>query len=103
MSDLNLPFVERSAESDWTIQSQLSEVAGPRNHFHLSPRCVTETLAGLLKVGVWTRCASVSSRGKAETLLRELTEQGGPARALAAIKSPAGLDITAISLDEIAL
>jgi xanthine dehydrogenase accessory factor len=48
-------------------------------------------------------CAFVGSRRKAETLKRELTEEGVPAGALAAIKAPAGLDIAAISSEEIAL
>ena len=47
--------------------------------------------------------AFVGSRRKAETLKRELAAEGVPAEALAAIKAPAGLDISAISSDEIAL
>src|SRR5208282_1407641 len=47
--------------------------------------------------------AFVGSRRKAETLKRELAEEGVSAEALAAIKAPAGLDIAAISSDEIAL
>jgi xanthine dehydrogenase accessory factor len=47
--------------------------------------------------------AFVGSRRKAETLKRELAEEGVSADALAAIKAPAGLDISAISSDEIAL
>ncbi len=47
--------------------------------------------------------AFVGSRRKAETLKRELAEEGVPAEALAAIKAPAGLDISAISSEEIAL
>ncbi len=47
--------------------------------------------------------AFVGSRRKAETLKRELAEEGVPADALAAIKAPAGLDISAISSEEIAL
>ena len=47
--------------------------------------------------------AFVGSRRKAETLRRELAEEGVPAEALAAIKAPAGLDISAISSEEIAL
>jgi xanthine dehydrogenase accessory factor len=47
--------------------------------------------------------AFVGSRRKAETLKRELATEGLPEEALAAIKAPAGLDISAISADEIAL
>jgi xanthine dehydrogenase accessory factor len=47
--------------------------------------------------------AFVGSRRKAETLKGELTNEGVPAEALAEIKAPAGLDIAAISADEIAL
>jgi xanthine dehydrogenase accessory factor len=47
--------------------------------------------------------AFVGSRRKAETLKRELAEEGVSAEALAAIKAPAGLDISAISSEEIAL
>ena len=47
--------------------------------------------------------AFVGSRRKAETLKRELAEEGVSVEALAAIKAPAGLDIAAISSDEIAL
>ena len=47
--------------------------------------------------------AFVGSRRKAETLKRELAAEGVPPQALAAIKAPAGLDISAISSDEIAL
>ena len=47
--------------------------------------------------------AFVGSRRKAETLKRELAKEGLPEEALAAIKAPAGLDISAISADEIAL
>jgi xanthine dehydrogenase accessory factor len=47
--------------------------------------------------------AFVGSRRKAETLKRELAEAGVSADALAAIKAPAGLDIAAISSEEIAL
>ncbi len=47
--------------------------------------------------------AFVGSRRKAETLKRELALEGVPAEALAAIKAPAGLDISAISSEEIAL
>jgi xanthine dehydrogenase accessory factor len=47
--------------------------------------------------------AFVGSRRKAETLKRELAQEGLPEEALAAIKAPAGLDISAISADEIAL
>jgi xanthine dehydrogenase accessory factor len=47
--------------------------------------------------------AFVGSRRKAETLKRELAEEGIPADRLAAIKAPAGLDISAISSEEIAL
>ena len=47
--------------------------------------------------------AFVGSRRKAETLRRELAAEGVPAEALAAIKAPAGLDISAISTEEIAL
>ena len=48
-------------------------------------------------------CAFVGSRRKAETLKRELAREGVSEQALAAIKAPAGLDISAISADEIAL
>jgi xanthine dehydrogenase accessory factor len=47
--------------------------------------------------------AFVGSRRKAETLRRELAEEGVPAETLAAIKAPAGLDIHAITSEEIAL
>ena len=47
--------------------------------------------------------AFVGSRRKAETLRSELTKEGVSEEALAAIKAPAGLDISAISADEIAL
>ena len=47
--------------------------------------------------------AFVGSRRKAETLKRELAEEGVAAEALATIKAPAGLDIAAISSEEIAL
>jgi xanthine dehydrogenase accessory factor len=47
--------------------------------------------------------AFVGSRRKAETLCRELAGEGVSADALAAIKAPAGLDIGAISSEEIAL
>lgn len=48
-------------------------------------------------------CAFVGSRRKAETLKRELAGEGVSEAALAAIKAPAGLDISAISADEIGL
>jgi xanthine dehydrogenase accessory factor len=47
--------------------------------------------------------AFVGSRRKAETLKTELAKEGVSEEALAAIKAPAGLDISAISADEIAL
>jgi xanthine dehydrogenase accessory factor len=47
--------------------------------------------------------AFVGSRRKADTLRSELAKEGVPEEALAAIKAPAGLDISAISADEIAL
>jgi len=47
--------------------------------------------------------AFVGSRRKAETLKRELAAEGVAPQALAAIKAPAGLDISAISSEEIAL
>ena len=47
--------------------------------------------------------AFVGSRRKAETLKSELAREGVSEEALAAIKAPAGLDISAISADEIAL
>ena len=47
--------------------------------------------------------AFVGSRRKAETLRRELAEEGVPAEALAAVKAPAGLDIAAVTAEEIAL
>jgi xanthine dehydrogenase accessory factor len=47
--------------------------------------------------------AFVGSRRKAETLRRELAAEGVDPDALAAIKAPAGLDISAITSDEIAL
>jgi xanthine dehydrogenase accessory factor len=47
--------------------------------------------------------AFVGSRRKAETLRSELAKEGISEEALAAIKAPAGLDISAISADEIAL
>ena len=47
--------------------------------------------------------AFVGSRRKAETLRRELEAEGVPAEALAGVKAPAGLDISAITSEEIAL
>jgi xanthine dehydrogenase accessory factor len=47
--------------------------------------------------------AFVGSRRKAETLRGELAREGVSEETLAAIKAPAGLDISAISADEIAL
>jgi xanthine dehydrogenase accessory factor len=47
--------------------------------------------------------AFVGSRRKAETLKRELVQEGVSEEPLATIKAPAGLDISAISADEIAL
>jgi len=47
--------------------------------------------------------AFVGSRRKAETLRRALAESGVSAAALAGIKAPAGLDIGALTSDEIAL
>lgn len=47
--------------------------------------------------------AFVGSRRKAETLRSELAKEGLSEEALAAIKAPAGLDISAITADEIAL
>ena len=47
--------------------------------------------------------AFVGSRRKAETLRSELAADGVPAEALVSIKAPAGLDISAISSEEIAL
>jgi xanthine dehydrogenase accessory factor len=47
--------------------------------------------------------AFVGSRRKAEMLRGELAKEGVSEEALAAIKAPAGLDISAISADEIAL
>ena len=47
--------------------------------------------------------AFVGSRRKAETLRGEPAKEGVSEEALAAIKAPAGLDISAISADEIAL
>jgi xanthine dehydrogenase accessory factor len=47
--------------------------------------------------------AFVGSRRKAQTLRQELATEGVPIARLAAIKAPAGLDIGAISTDEIAL
>jgi xanthine dehydrogenase accessory factor len=47
--------------------------------------------------------AFVGSRRKVETLRSELAKEGVSKEALAAIKAPAGLDISAISADEIAL
>jgi xanthine dehydrogenase accessory factor len=47
--------------------------------------------------------AFVGSRRKAATLRRELAEEGVSPDALAAIKAPAGLDISAITSEEIAL
>jgi xanthine dehydrogenase accessory factor len=47
--------------------------------------------------------AFVGSRRKAETLRSELASEGVSEQALAAIKAQAGLDISAISADEIAL
>jgi xanthine dehydrogenase accessory factor len=47
--------------------------------------------------------AFVGSRRKAETLRRELTADGVSAESLAGVKAPAGLDISAITSEEIAL
>ena len=47
--------------------------------------------------------AFVGSRKKMETLRRELVEEGVPAKVLADIKAPAGIDILAITSEEIAL
>jgi xanthine dehydrogenase accessory factor len=47
--------------------------------------------------------AFVGSRRKADTLRRELSAEGVAEDALAAIKAPAGLDISAITSEEIAL
>ena len=47
--------------------------------------------------------AFVGSRRKAETLRSELAKEGVSEEALTAIKAPAGLDISAISANEIAL
>jgi xanthine dehydrogenase accessory factor len=47
--------------------------------------------------------AFVGSRRKAETLRRELASEGVPAEALAGVKAPAGLDIAAVTSEEIAL
>ena len=47
--------------------------------------------------------AFVGSRRKAEALRRELAMEGVPEAGLAAIKSPAGFDISAITSEEIAL
>jgi xanthine dehydrogenase accessory factor len=47
--------------------------------------------------------AFVGSRRKVETMRGELAKEGVSEEALAAIKAPAGLDISAISADEIAL
>jgi len=47
--------------------------------------------------------AFVGSRRKAETLKRELAADGVPEAALARVKAPAGLDIHAITSEEIAL
>ena len=48
-------------------------------------------------------CAFVGSRKKMETLRRELVEEGVSAQVLADIKAPAGIDILAITSEEIAL
>jgi xanthine dehydrogenase accessory factor len=48
-------------------------------------------------------CAFVGSRRKADTLRRELAAEGVPAAALANVKAPAGLDIAAVTSEEIAL
>jgi xanthine dehydrogenase accessory factor len=47
--------------------------------------------------------AFVGSRRKAETLRRELAAEGVSAESLAGVKAPAGLDISAITSEEIAL
>jgi xanthine dehydrogenase accessory factor len=47
--------------------------------------------------------AFVGSRRKGETLKRELAAEGVSAESLASIKAPAGLDISAITSEEIAL
>ncbi len=47
--------------------------------------------------------AFVGSRKKAETLRNELVAEGVPAEALASVKAPAGLDIAAVTAEEIAL
>ncbi|HEY1779910.1 MAG TPA: XdhC family protein [Roseiarcus sp.] len=47
--------------------------------------------------------AFVGSRRKGETLKRELADEGVAAESLAGVKAPAGLDISAITSEEIAL
>jgi xanthine dehydrogenase accessory factor len=47
--------------------------------------------------------AFVGSRRKAETLRRDLAADGVSAESLAGVKAPAGLDISAITAEEIAL
>ena len=47
--------------------------------------------------------AFVGSRRKGETLKRELAAEGVSAESLAGVKAPAGLDISAITSEEIAL
>jgi xanthine dehydrogenase accessory factor len=47
--------------------------------------------------------AFVGSRRKAETLRRELGAEGVSAEGLSGVKAPAGLDISAITSEEIAL
>ena len=47
--------------------------------------------------------AFVGSRRKGETLKRELADEGVAAESLPGVKAPAGLDISAITSEEIAL
>ncbi len=47
--------------------------------------------------------AFVGSRRKGETLKRELADEGVPAESLKSVKAPAGLDISAITSEEIGL
>jgi xanthine dehydrogenase accessory factor len=51
----------------------------------------------------WRYAAFVGSRRKAATLRAELAAEGTPPERLAAIKAPAGLDLHAITSEEIAL
>ena len=49
--DPELPFVVRSAKSDWTVQRHLSEVARPRNQIKNPPKAPADGRSFLAKMG----------------------------------------------------